>query len=93
MIPTGFESEQVAGRDPVVPAQRSDAAEHKAFIRRLSDGSPAHSLRTHLDKLATIVHNTCRVPGAESTAPTFALVTTPNAAQQRALELLNAITV
>src|SRR3972149_2938906 len=76
-------------RDPVAPAQRSAAAEHKALTHSLPDGSPAHSLRTLLDELATIVRNICRVPGAESTAPTFQLVTTPNAKQKRALELLN----
>ena len=80
-------------RDPVAPAQRSAAAEHKALTHSLPDGSPAHSLRTLLDELATIVRNICRVPGAESTAPTFQLVTTPNAKQKRALELLNTITV
>ena len=80
-------------RDPVAPAKRSNAALAKAARHTLDDGTPAHSLATLLGELATIVRNTCRVPGADSTAPTFQLVTTPNAKQKRALELLDTITM
>ena len=80
-------------RDPVAPAKRSNAALAKAARHTLDDGTPAHSLATLLGELATIVRNTCRVPGADSTAPTFQLVTTPNTKQKRALELLNTITM
>ena len=78
-------------RDPVAPAQRSASAEHKALTHTLPDGTAAHSLRTLFDELTTIVRNTCRVPGVDSIAPTFQLVTTPNAKQKRALELLDTI--
>ena len=80
-------------RDPVAPAKRSKAALAKAARHTLDDGTPAHSLATLLGELATIVRNTCRVPGTDSTAPTFQLVTTPNTKQKRALELLDTITV
>lgn len=80
-------------RDPVAPAQRSAAAEHKARTRTLTDGTPVHSFRTLLDELASIVRNTCRAPGADSDACTFELLTTPNATQKRAIELLDTITV
>jgi hypothetical protein len=51
-----------ATRDPVAPAQRSEAGQTKAQTRRLADGTPAHSFRTLLEQLATIVRNTYRVP-------------------------------
>jgi len=80
-------------RDPVAPAKRSARAEEKALTHRLPDGSLAHSFRTLLEHLATIVRNTCRTPGAKPTASTFQIVTTPSASQRRALELLDAIRV
>ena len=80
-------------RDPVAPAKRSAGAEEKARTRRLPDGSLAHSFRTLLEHLATIVRNTCRTPGAKATASTFQIVTTPSPSQRRALELLDAIRV
>jgi transposase len=82
-----------ATRDPVAPAQRSAAADKKARTRRLGDGTPAHSFRTLLDELATIVRNTCRVPGAAISAPAFPMVTTPNALHRRARELIDNITL
>ena len=42
-------------------------------------------------ELATIVRNTCRTPNAGPNAPTFEVLTTPNAKQQRAIELLRQI--
>jgi len=80
-------------RDPVAPAKRSAGARHKALTRRLPDGSPAHSFRTMLEDLATIVRNTCRTPGAKATASTFQIVTTPSPSQRRALDLIDAIRV
>ncbi|MGH8239415.1 MAG: IS1634 family transposase [Steroidobacteraceae bacterium] len=77
-----------ATRDPVAPAKRSKAALAKAASHTLDDGTPAHSFATLLSELATIVRNTCRTPNAGSDAPTFELVTTPNAKQERALELI-----
>jgi transposase len=79
-----------ATRDPVAPAKRSTAAQEKASTRRLADGTPAHSFRSLLEELATIVRNTCRVPGSVATFPMF---TTPNALQLRARELINKIGV
>jgi hypothetical protein len=85
--PTG----QSASRSGCRGKTLGPAAEYKALTHTLPDGSPAHSFGTLLEELATIVRNTCRVPGADSTAPTFQIVTTPNTKQKRALELLNTI--
>jgi transposase len=78
-------------RDPVAPATRSYSAAHKALTHTLPDGTAAHSFRTLLDELSTIVRNTCRAPGAEGHAATFDIVTTPNTKQKRALDLLSTI--
>lgn len=80
-----------ATRDPVAPAQRSDAARVKAALHALEDGTPAHSFATLMAELATVVRNTCRTPGAESHAPTFEIVTTLSAKQRHAFELLQQI--
>jgi len=80
-----------ATRDPVAPAQRSDAALAKVQHRTLDDGTPVHSFATFIAELATVVRNTCRTPRADPTAPPFAVITTPNAIQQRALDLLQQI--
>jgi hypothetical protein len=76
----------------VAPAQRSAAALTKAARHTLDDGTPVHSFATLLAELATLVRNTCRTPGAGPNAPTFALVTTPSPAQQRAFDLLQTLT-
>jgi transposase len=78
-------------RDPVAAAKRSKAALAKAASHTLDDGTPAHSFATLLAELATIVRNTCRTPNAGPDAATFEIVTTPNAKQQRALELIQQI--
>ena len=78
-------------RDPVAPAKRSAAAQAKAASHLLEDGTPAHSLCTLQEELATIVRNTCRAPKAGNEAPTFEITTTPNAKHSRALDLLNSI--
>lgn len=75
-------------RDPVAPACRWKAAEHKVHERTLADGTPVHRLRTLLDELATQVRNTCRT-AAE--APTFELTTLPNATRRRAMALVEAL--
>jgi hypothetical protein len=80
-------------RDPVAPAARSASAQRKALTRTLTDGTAAHSFRTLLDELSTIVRNTCRAPGTENHAAAFQIVTTPNTKQKRALELLATITM
>ena len=80
-----------ATRDAVAPAQRSNAALAKARRHTLDDGTQAHSFSTLLADLATIVRNTCRTPSAGPDAPTFNVVTTPNAKQLHALALIQQI--
>jgi transposase len=82
-----------ATRDPVAPAKRSKAALAKVARHALDDGTPAHSFASLLEELATIVRSTCRQPKAGSDAPTFEVLTTPNAKQRRALELIQQISV
>lgn len=77
--------------DPVAPAKRSPAALQKASTHTLDDGTEAHSFRTLLKELSTIVRNVCRRKQAPDNEPTFTMVTTANAKQQRALDLLEAI--
>ena len=78
-------------RDPVAPAKRSEKALRKVVSGELDDGSPVHSFATLLDDLATIVRNTCRAPNAADDEPTFEVVTTANAQQRRALDLITQI--
>jgi transposase len=80
-----------ATRDPVAPAQRSQAALNKLASHTVDDGTPAHSFSTLMAELATIVRNTCRTPSAGPEAPTFDIVTTPNATQRHALDLIKQI--
>jgi transposase len=87
------EQQAKAKRDPVAPAKRSDAALAKVASKRLDDDTIAHSFRTLLTELSGIVRNTCRLPGADSSEPTFQVTTTPNPKQARALALLEQIRV
>ena len=82
-----------ATRDPVAPAQRSSSAQRKAESKLLDDGEPAHSFATLMAQMATLVRNTCRAPGvrAGTDTPTFEVLTTATAHQQRALALIQAI--
>lgn len=80
-------------RDPVAPAQRSEAALRKVHSRTLDEGSEAHSFQSLLDLLSSIVLNVCQVKSAPADSPTFDLITTPNAKQQRAFDLLDSITL
>jgi transposase len=80
-----------ATRDPVAPAKRSASALKKAARQRLDDGTPVHGFATLLAELATIVRNTCRSPRASTHAPSFDILTTATAKQQRALELIQQI--
>jgi len=82
-----------ATRDPVALAQRSAQAHRKASSHQLEDGTPAHSFRTLMEELATIVRNTCHIPNNGATAPSFRIVTTSTRKQQIALDLLNTIIV
>jgi transposase len=85
------DQEHRAEADPVAPATRSDAALAKIATKTLTDGTPAHSFRTLLNELSTIVRNTCRRRDHDATEPTFELDTLPNATQRAALERINAI--
>ena len=80
-------------RDPVAPAKRSKGALEKVHSKVLIDGSAVHSFQTLLKLLSTVVRNRCRVPASGLNAPTFDVVTTPTAEQQRAYNLLEAIAV
>jgi hypothetical protein len=80
-------------RDPVAPATRSAEAERMALTHTLPDGTPAHSFRTLLEELSTIVRSVCRAPLAVEGAPTFTLVTRPKPKQQQAVDLLETIRV
>jgi transposase len=82
---------RLAERDPVAPATRSDAALKKVAGKQLADGSPAHSFRTLLNELSTIVRNTCRRHDATSGDEIFEIDTTPNAKQAAALDLIQQI--
>ena len=87
------DQESKASRDPVAPAERSDAALQKVHTKQLDDDSVVHSFRTLLDDLARIVSNTCRCPGLGPETPTFTKTTTPNTQQQRALNMLQSISL
>ena len=80
-------------RDPVAPAARSEAALRKVHTKILDDGTAVHSFRTLLKELSGIVRNICRRQSAAADEPTFTVLTTPNAKQQRAYDLLERITV
>lgn len=80
-------------REPVAPAERSKAALRKASTHTLDDGTEAHSFQTLLRELRKIVRNVCRRKQAPQSEPTFTMVTTANAKQQRAFDLLETITV
>jgi transposase len=80
-------------RDPVAPAQRSEAAKAKAATHTLDDGTPVHSFTTLIADLSTLVRNTCRTPSADPRAPTFDVLTTATPIQKRALDLIQKIAV
>lgn len=80
-------------RDLVAAARRSAKAERLALAHTLDNGSPAHSLRTLLEALSTIVRKSRRTPDTAAGAPTFTIVTRPNQTQQRALQMLATIRV
>jgi len=82
-----------AERDPVAPATRSRSAKAKAQSGTLPDGTRAHSFSTLLAELSTIVRNTCRAALPGDSASTFQAVTAVSSKQQRALDLLQTITV
>jgi hypothetical protein len=78
-------------RDPVAPAERSEEALEKVHSHALPDGTVAHSFRTLLEDLSSIVRNTCRAPGPAERSGTLDLTTAPTPSQRRALELIDKI--
>jgi hypothetical protein len=70
--------------DPVAKASRSESAQQKARTKRTSTGEPCHTYKTLLAELATLTHNTIRLPGADAT---FDKLTQPTPLQAHALEL------
>lgn len=80
-------------RDPVAVAERSEAALEKVATRTLKDGSPVHSFHTLLAELSSIVRNTCQARVGQNGSSSFQMTTTPSPVQQRALQLLQKITV
>jgi hypothetical protein len=87
------DQESKASREPVATAERSNAALQKVHTKQLDDDSVVHSFRTLIDDLARIVSNTCRCSGLGPETPTFTKTTTPNAEQQKALNMLQLITL
>ncbi len=89
----GYRTGTDGGRSPVLPARRSEAALTKVHDHTLPDGCGAHSFRTLLDSLSTIVRSTHTVPrtGGEKAETMIEVTTRPDASQARALKLLKEI--
>ena len=78
-------------RDPVAPATRSNQANRKASTKTTADGTRAHSFRSLLDDLSTLVRNTCTRPRTEDADAPFDVDTRPSHLQLRALDLIKTI--
>jgi hypothetical protein len=74
--------------DPVAPAQRSHAADHKAATKTTTEELPATSFTALLGHLTTLTRNHLHVAGHDESG--FDLLTTPTPTQRRAFELLGA---
>ena len=85
------DQEAKSTRDPVAPAQRSEAALEKVHTKRLDDGTPVHSFQSLIHSLSGIVLNLACVPGVNDSASIFEIVTTPDETQKQAMELLKNI--
>lgn len=73
--------------DPVAPARRSAAAEHKAATKTTTDDLPAHDFSSLLDHLATLTRNQIRFLAVED-QPVVEQLALPTPTQRRAFELL-----
>jgi transposase len=87
------DQEAKATRDPVAPAQRSEACLQKVRSKSLEDGTRPFSFRTLLDHLSGIVRNKCRRRDTTDDEPTFNMDTPPNPKQRQAYNLLRTITL
>lgn len=74
-------------KDPVAPAERSDAALDKASRQRTTDDDPAHSFATLLDHLGTLTRSDVRVDGAGEQS-SFKQLSEPTPIQRKAFELI-----
>jgi hypothetical protein len=74
--------------DPVAPAQRSHAADHKAATKTTTEDLPATSFTALLGHLATLTRNHLRVAGHDESG--FDLLAIPTPTQRRAFELISA---
>ena len=90
-VERGQSCRAAARRFGVAPSTAVRLAQRKAATKMLDDEQPAHSFATLMAQMATLVRNTCRTPSAAVDAPTFELLTTASAHQQRALALIQAI--
>jgi len=80
-------------RDPVAPAKRSASALAKAKTKKTAEGFEAHSFRTLMNHLGTIVRNYCKRKGRGDAGTHVTIDSTPNDLQQRAFDLLKSINV
>ena len=87
------ELEAKTSRDPVAPAQRSESALRKVQSKTLDDGTRVHGFQSLIQWLSGIVLNLVCASGTGDDAATFEIVTTPNATQQHAFDLLKNIQV
>jgi len=86
--PLTFTDQHPPQRDnPVAPAQRPAAAQHKASRQRDPHGNPYRSIRGLLEHLATLTRNQIRITGTDTDLPMLAEAT-PD--QRAAFELIDA---
>ena len=76
-----------ARTDPVAPAVRSEAAQHKTIRHTSDDGLPLHSYQGLLGHLATLTRNHVQYGADGPIVPTLA---EPTPVQRRAFALLGA---
>jgi hypothetical protein len=74
--------------DPVAPARRSHAADHKAATKTTTEDLPATSFTSLLEHLATLTRNHLRVAGHDESG--FELLAIPTPTGRRAFELIDA---
>jgi transposase len=79
-------------RNPVEAAERSAIALNKVSTKQLPDGRPVHSFQTLIKKLSGIVRNFARSETAKNAA-IIEIDTTPDAIQEEAIRLLEAMDV